>query len=144
MSGELLTMSSAPAEKSKDVFSQIGHTGRALRVVSIAHSAFLDGSARLRYYPVAVRGDMDLTVIVPDRWSEEGQTALKGLEGGPVKIQSHRVLMHELPKVKWYLHFYPGMARCIRDLAPDVIHLWEEPWSQNKISIGVSSNPSNG
>ena len=29
----------------------------------------------------------------------------------------------------WYLHLYPGLGRRIRDLRPDVIHLWEEPWS---------------
>ena len=28
-----------------------------------------------------------------------------------------------------YLHFYPGLAALLRDFAPDVIDLWEEPWS---------------
>jgi glycosyltransferase involved in cell wall biosynthesis len=31
--------------------------------------------------------------------------------------------------MSWYLHFYPGLRRIIRKVDPDVIHLWEEPWS---------------
>jgi glycosyltransferase involved in cell wall biosynthesis len=31
--------------------------------------------------------------------------------------------------MNWYLHFYPELGRLLRRLDPDVIHLWEEPWS---------------
>ena len=31
--------------------------------------------------------------------------------------------------MSWYLHFYPGLNRLVSELRPDVIHLWEEPWS---------------
>jgi glycosyltransferase involved in cell wall biosynthesis len=31
--------------------------------------------------------------------------------------------------MNWYLHFYPQLGRLLRQLDPDVIHLWEEPWS---------------
>jgi len=31
--------------------------------------------------------------------------------------------------MNWYLHFYPGLGRLLRQIDPDVIHLWEEPWS---------------
>ncbi len=31
--------------------------------------------------------------------------------------------------MNWYLHIYPALRRLIRDIQPDVIHLWEEPWS---------------
>jgi len=31
--------------------------------------------------------------------------------------------------MKWYLHFYPELGRLLRQIDPDVIHLWEEPWS---------------
>ena len=30
---------------------------------------------------------------------------------------------------KWYFHFYRGLGRLLRELRPDVVHLWEEPWS---------------
>jgi glycosyltransferase involved in cell wall biosynthesis len=109
--------------------SRFAELGRPLRVVSIAHSAFLDGSGRLRYYPLSRRSDLDLTIIIPDAWSETNRPAVNGIEAGPLKIQSHRVLLQDLPRVNWYAHFYPGMARYLRNSSPDVIHLWEEPWS---------------
>jgi glycosyltransferase involved in cell wall biosynthesis len=31
--------------------------------------------------------------------------------------------------MNWYLHFYPALGRTLRQIDPDVIHLWEEPWS---------------
>jgi glycosyltransferase involved in cell wall biosynthesis len=103
--------------------------GRPLRVTSIAHSVFLDGSARLRYYPLAQGGDIKLTLIIPDHWKEAAQGAVKGVNAGPLDIHDHRVLLQSVPKAKWYLHFYPAMARYLRECEPDVIHLWEEPWS---------------
>ena len=30
---------------------------------------------------------------------------------------------------KWYLHHYPKLGEVLSSLRPDVIHLWEEPWS---------------
>ena len=30
---------------------------------------------------------------------------------------------------QFYLHFYPDLARLLRDFQPDIIDLWEEPWS---------------
>ncbi|MET0220373.1 MAG: glycosyltransferase, partial [Tardiphaga sp.] len=47
-----------------------------------------------------------------------------------------RLTLHILPialpsagPMSWSLHFYPGLRRLIREIDPDVIHLWEEPWS---------------
>ena len=31
--------------------------------------------------------------------------------------------------MKWYGHFYPGLGKIVEAVRPDVIHLWEEPWS---------------
>jgi glycosyltransferase involved in cell wall biosynthesis len=46
------------------------------------------------------------------------------------------VTVHVLPiwfpragPMSWYLHVYPGLGRLIRQIGPDVVHLWEEPWS---------------
>ena len=39
------------------------------------------------------------------------------------------ILLPRAGPAGWYLHFYPGLGRQVRQFAPDVIHLWEEPWS---------------
>jgi glycosyltransferase involved in cell wall biosynthesis len=102
---------------------------RPLRVLSIAHSAFLDGSSRLRYYPLAGDERLQLTVLTPDRWSESGREFKRGSHPGPIDIRPEKILLRELPRVNWYLHFYPSLGRLIKELLPDVLHLWEEPWS---------------
>ena len=33
------------------------------------------------------------------------------------------------PGVSWYIHHYPKLGSLLRQLRPDVIHLWEESWS---------------
>jgi glycosyltransferase involved in cell wall biosynthesis len=103
--------------------------GRTLRVVSVAHSAFQDGSARLRYYPLASDARLSFTLVIPDRWQEDGRTLLKGSVTGPLNVRTERILLPKLPKAKWYGHFYPRLSKLLKALSPDVIHLWEEPWS---------------
>jgi glycosyltransferase involved in cell wall biosynthesis len=39
------------------------------------------------------------------------------------------ILLPQAGPMNWYLHFYPGLRRLLREIDPDVIHLWEEPWS---------------
>lgn len=66
---------------------------------------------------------------MPEVWKEFGRTitAPQLDEGFPV----HRlpIRLPEAGPMKWYLHFYPALRRLLRELDPDVIHLWEEPWS---------------
>ncbi len=85
---------------------------------------------RLRYHPLAQRADLDVHLVVPARWHQFGRTIDADPPGDP-GVTVH-VLPIRLPKagpMGWYLHVYPGLRRLIRRLRPDVIHLWEEPWS---------------
>ncbi|MGJ4892572.1 glycosyltransferase family 4 protein [Bradyrhizobium sp. HKCCYLRH3099] len=100
-----------------------------LRIVSIAHPATSSEAGRLRYRHLAARPDVDLHLVMPEVWKEFGRTitAPPADDGFPV----HRlpIRLSEAGPMKWYLHFYPVLHRLLRDLDPDVIHLWEEPWS---------------
>jgi glycosyltransferase involved in cell wall biosynthesis len=103
---------------------------RPLRIASIAHPAVSSEAGRLRYPYLAAKGDVELHLIVPAIWKEFGRTivAKPARETG----FSVHVLPIRLPHagpMNWYLHFYPGLGRLLRQLDPDVIHLWEEPWS---------------
>jgi len=103
---------------------------RPLRIVSIAHPAVSSEAGRLRYPYLAARGDVELHLVLPAIWKEFGRTIL----AGPPKETgfSVHVLPIRLPQagpMQWYLHFYPGLRRLLRKIDPDVIHLWEEPWS---------------
>lgn len=109
------------------------HMSRAeagpLRVVSISHSAVRAGAARMRYEVLATDPSLDLTLVVPEVWHEYGQAehAEPSRTGLKVRIQPARLTRGG--PAKWYLHHYPGLRGVLRELQPDVIHLWEEPWS---------------
>jgi glycosyltransferase involved in cell wall biosynthesis len=103
---------------------------RPLRIASIAHPAVSSEAGRLRYPFLAAKGDVELHLIVPAVWREFGRTIVA--EPPRETDFSVHVLPIRLPQagpMTWYLHFYPGLRRLLRQLDPDVIHLWEEPWS---------------
>lgn len=101
-----------------------------LRVISIAHTATSRAAGRLRYAPFARRNDLDVHLVVPDRWEHFGRR-LEADPGPDPGVTTH-VLPIIFPKVgpfHWYLHMYRGLKRLVREVRPHVIHLWEEPWS---------------
>lgn len=103
---------------------------RPIRILSIAHGGVSREAARLRYHALAGRSDLDVHLVVPKRWHQFGRV----LDADPPSDPG--VTLHILPiwfpkagPMSWYLHVYPGLRALVRRLEPDVIHLWEEPWS---------------
>lgn len=101
-----------------------------LKILSIAHPAVGKEGGRLRYDLLADRDDVEVHLVVPAVWHEFGRTLIAAPAGNP------RLKLHILPicfpragPMSWYLHFYPGLRRLFREVRPDVVHLWEEPWS---------------
>lgn len=99
-------------------------------VLSIAHVAAETAVGRLRYHPLRARPEFDVHLTAPRRWTQFG----RNIEADPPEPAG--VNMHIEPAwfvsggpASWYLHIYPGLQRIIRQIRPDVIHLWEEPWS---------------
>jgi glycosyltransferase involved in cell wall biosynthesis len=101
-----------------------------LRIVSIAHPAVSRDAGRLRYYPLAARPDVDLHLVVPKVFHQFGRT----LQADPpddsgLKVHILPIVLGRAGPMTWYLHVYPGLQRLLSEIDPDVIHLWEEPWS---------------
>ena len=103
---------------------------RPLRIASIAHPAVSSEAGRLRYPFLAAKRDVDLHLIVPAVWKEFGRTivAEPPRESG-FSVHVMPIRLPQAGPMTWYLHFYPGLRRLLREIDPDVIHLWEEPWS---------------
>lgn len=102
---------------------------RPIRILSIAHTAVSREAGRLRYEPLAQQADLEVHLVVPQRWFQFG----RWYSADAPKEQGIHV--HVLPiwfprgwTASWYLHMYPGLGALIREIKPDVIHLWEEPW----------------
>lgn len=101
-----------------------------LRVLSVAHPAASHKAGRLRYAPLAADPALVLRLVVPRRWFEFGRWI--DAEVDPNSALDVAALPIWLPRAgaaKWYLHVYPGLGAAVRAFRPDVLHLWEEPWS---------------
>lgn len=105
-------------------------SSQRLKILSIAHSAVSRDAGRLRYYPLIGRKDVDIHLVVPAVWYQFGRTIVADLSDDPgMTVHVMPICLPRAGPMGWYLHFYPGLRNIIREVDPDVIHLWEEPWS---------------
>src|SRR3954451_11655661 len=119
--------SRASAERQQRCWA-VSSRGR-LRIVSIAHPATSSEAGWLRYRHLASRPDVDLHLVMPEIWKEFGRTITAGRYAEAFPVHRLPIRLPKAGPMKWYLHFYPALRRLLRELDPDVIHLWEEPWS---------------
>lgn len=80
---------------------------------------------------LAAMPDIELKVLVPDRWVHYGRK--RGVECNPASpppwLHIGEVRWPRLGPAQSYLHHYPRLRHLMRAFKPDVIDLWEEPWS---------------
>lgn len=106
------------------------YNSRRLRVLSIAHPAVSRNAGRLRYYPLVARHDLDVHLVVPATWYEFGRAIVADPADDPgLKVHILPIRFGHFGRFNWYLHFYQGLRQIVEEVDPDVIHLWEEPWS---------------
>jgi glycosyltransferase involved in cell wall biosynthesis len=98
-------------------------------VISIAHSAVRRGSTRLRYRPIAAANYDRFTLVIPARWHEYGRWISPEPFDPEIDIRILPIHFPAAGPAKWYLHFYRGLGRLLKQLRPGVVHLGEEPWS---------------
>jgi len=101
-----------------------------MKVLMISHSC----QSRTEGQPKAVelaRLGVDLRVIVPRRWKHYGhwRQTQRSSENPGFRLMQMGVALPWTGPGQSYLHFYPGLARVLRNWSPDIIDLWEEPWS---------------
>jgi glycosyltransferase involved in cell wall biosynthesis len=105
-------------------------TEEKLCILSIAHTATSRAAGRLRYAPLEKHSDLDVHLVVPQRWKQFGRIITADPPPDPgVTTHVLPILFPSAGPFSWYLHVYPGLRQLIGRLRPHVIHLWEEPWS---------------
>ncbi|BCM90897.1 alpha-maltose-1-phosphate synthase [Abditibacteriota bacterium] len=100
-----------------------------MKVLLVSHTCQSRTEGQPKAFELARLG-VELCVVVPQQWMHYGQWR-------PAQVPENAPFRFEVLPAKWawcgpaqsYLHFYPGMEALIRDFKPDVIDLWEEPWS---------------
>lgn len=69
---------------------------------------------------------VEVTAVVPNRWKEGGRT--QQFESGP--NGEYRIVVADVRfSGHFHAHYYPDLARIIREIQPDLIHLDEEPYN---------------
>lgn len=99
------------------------------RVLLISHTCQSPTEGQPKAIALGRRDDLDLKVVVPTRWKHYGQwRPLEVLADAEPWVSPQRVVWPWMGPAQFYLHWYPGLKRVLRDFRPDVIDLWEEPW----------------
>ncbi|MGC9359368.1 MAG: glycosyltransferase family 4 protein [Anaerolineae bacterium] len=96
-----------------------------MRIVMISKACVV-GSYQTKLERMAAYEDVDLTVIVPPSWREGGHELT--LERAHIQGYAMRALPLCL-NGSFHLHFYRGLGTLLRELAPDLVHMDEEPYN---------------
>lgn len=101
-----------------------------MKVLLISHTCQSRSEGQPKAVEVARLG-IELRVVVPRRWKHYGKWrfAQKPIENAGFKLLPMTTCLGWCGPAQSYLHFYPGLARVLREFQPDIIDLWEEPWS---------------
>jgi len=102
-----------------------------MKVLSISHSAVV-GGYHDRYREVVRQGGVDLTLLTPERWRQFNRTVELEKKSDPeYRIIARQPATWGLPGhgLKNVSHVYLGIAGLIAEVRPEIIELWEEPFS---------------
>ena len=101
-----------------------------MRVLLIAQQCQVRNEGQPKALRIAEFPDIELKVLVPDRYYVEGSTLRRPdpPENPPYSYQIGKVFWPWTGPGQWYLHWYPRLAGILKSFRPDVIDLWEEPW----------------
>jgi len=102
----------------------------AMRVLLISHTCQSQTEGQPRARQLGRIDGLELRVIVPDRWFHYGQWRAAQTPVDPTfEFEAMKVAWPWTGPGQFYLHWYPGLARAIREFRPDIIDIWEEPWA---------------
>jgi len=104
-------------------------TGRPLKVLSIWHGA-VRALNRERYDALARTGDLDLAVLAPRRWEAALPRPMEIEEDASSRAAAYRLIVaNAVLRSHAAFHFYPGLLPLLARLQPDLVDLYEEPYT---------------
>jgi glycosyltransferase involved in cell wall biosynthesis len=102
-----------------------------LRVLLIGHQFQVPTEGQAKAAALARFPDIELHVLAPERYREgeiRWRRPVLPVEPG-YQFQISPVSLPWGGPAKWYLQWYPKLDATLLALRPDVIDVWEEPWS---------------
>lgn len=102
------------------------HAEGRIRVLAVDHTAGI-APFRKKFAALAAHPEIDLTVVAPNRWVENYRE-VRTLPGGDEGFR------FAIGRVGWpgyenRAFFLSGLGAAIRRSRPQILHLWEEPYS---------------
>jgi glycosyltransferase involved in cell wall biosynthesis len=99
-----------------------------MKVLFISHCSVVPRYQR-RFRLLAEKlPDFEFFLLVPDMWWEGGEFQFaRGEKANNLKILVHRAFLEK--SRKQHGHFYPSLSHILRNVAPDIVYLDEEPYS---------------
>ncbi len=99
---------------------------RPIRVLAVDHTAGVEPFRR-KFDALAAHPEVKLTVLAPERWIENyREVRAEAREGPGYSVRVGRV---GWPGFENRAFFRSGLGPAIRAASPDILHLWEEPFS---------------
>lgn len=104
---------------------------KTIKVLAVSHSAVVSGY-RERFAEVARSGEVALTVLAPLRWRQfNREIELERNGPAPYRLVGRRPLTWGFQSQRWrnVTHIYPHLKKLLREVRPDIIEIWEEPFA---------------
>ena len=101
-----------------------------MKVLLISHTCQSRSEGQPRAHELANLPGLELTLLVPDRWKRYGdwrraQTPIDA----DFRFVEGKIMWPSSGPGQTYLHWYPALPRLLKQIQPDIIDIWEEPWS---------------
>ncbi|HVS70153.1 MAG TPA: glycosyltransferase family 4 protein [Phycisphaerae bacterium] len=110
--------------------SDVKRGTRPLRVLLISHTCQSPTEGQPKPERIATMPGIELVTLIPDRWKHYGKWRTAATVPTPrCRYEIGKVALPWTGPGQFYLHWYPGLKRLLREFQPDVIDLWEEPWA---------------
>ena len=96
----------------------------------ISHTCQSNTEGQPKALELSKLGDIELCLLVPKVWKHYGRWRRPDSPvASSFRFEVGSIWLPWVGPAQNYLHFYPRLAKLLRSFKPDVIDLWEEPWS---------------
>lgn len=108
----------------------MSHNRKKLRVLLISHTCQSRTEGQPKAHYLGATPDIELCVLIPSRWKRYGAWRAAQTPKNPTfDFRIENIALPWTGPGQTYLHHYPALPKLLREFKPDVIDLWEEPWS---------------
>ena len=101
-----------------------------MKVLLISHTCQSATEGQPRARELARFPELELTLLVPDRWKRYGRwRRAERPADADYRFVEAKIMWPWSGPGQTYLHWYPSLPRLLKRWQPDIIDIWEEPWS---------------